>query len=104
MEEIIKGIPSGIDEIWMSEIFYAGGTAEKNISANDLISDIKQTGKNAFFVDNRNDFIRCSPFSFYWQLCLTANGRKGSFPWNSLQNRCGKNCISAIIFLSLPFS
>ena len=27
------------DEIWMSEIFYAGGTTEKNISANDLIWD-----------------------------------------------------------------
>ena len=28
------------DEIWMSEIFYAGGTAVKDISANDLINDI----------------------------------------------------------------
>lgn len=33
------------DEIWMSEIFYAGGTAVKDISANDLISDIKALGK-----------------------------------------------------------
>ncbi len=45
------------DEIWMSEIFYAGGTAEKNISSNDLINDIKALGKKAFFVDNRNDFL-----------------------------------------------
>ncbi len=45
------------DEIWMSEIFYAGGTAIKDISANDLIEDIKATGKKAFFCDNRNDFI-----------------------------------------------
>ncbi len=44
------------DEIWMSEIFYAGGTAVKDISANDLINDIKATGKNAFFAENRNDF------------------------------------------------
>lgn len=43
------------DEIWMSEIFYAGGTAVKDISANDLIEDIKQLGKNAYFVENRND-------------------------------------------------
>jgi UDP-N-acetylmuramate--alanine ligase len=43
------------DEIWMSEIFYAGGTAVKDISANDLIHDIKALGKNAFFVENRND-------------------------------------------------
>lgn len=45
------------DEIWMSEIFYAGGTATKDISANDLISDIKETGKSAFFVEDRNQFL-----------------------------------------------
>jgi UDP-N-acetylmuramate--alanine ligase len=45
------------DEIWMSEIFYAGGTAVKDISANDLINDIKALGKNAFFVENRNLFL-----------------------------------------------
>jgi UDP-N-acetylmuramate--alanine ligase len=46
------------DEIWMSEIFYAGGTAVKDISANDLIEDIKALGKNAFFVDDRNQFLK----------------------------------------------
>ena len=46
------------DEIWMSEIFYAGGTAVKDISANDLINDIKALGKNAFFVENRNDLLQ----------------------------------------------
>jgi UDP-N-acetylmuramate--alanine ligase len=45
------------DEIWMSEIFYAGGTAVKNISANDLINDIKALGKQAFFVEDRNQFL-----------------------------------------------
>jgi len=45
------------DEIWMSEIFYAGGTAVKDISANDLITDIKALGKNAFFVEDRNNLI-----------------------------------------------
>jgi UDP-N-acetylmuramate--alanine ligase len=45
------------DEIWMSEIFYAGGTAVKDISANDLIKDIKAQGKNAFFVEDRNLFV-----------------------------------------------
>jgi UDP-N-acetylmuramate--alanine ligase len=45
------------DEIWMSEIFYAGGTAVKDISANDLITDIKALGKNAFFVEDRNKFL-----------------------------------------------
>ena len=45
------------DEIWMSEIFYAGGTAVKDISANDLIQDIKALGKKAFFVEDRNVFL-----------------------------------------------
>jgi len=45
------------DEIWMSEIFYAGGTAVKDISANDLINDIKALGKNAFFAEDRNHFL-----------------------------------------------
>ncbi len=45
------------DEIWMSEIFYAGGTAVKDISAAELINDIKALGKNAFFVDDRNHFL-----------------------------------------------
>ena len=46
------------DEIWMSEIFYAGGTAVKDISANDLIMSIKALGKNAFFVEQRNDLVK----------------------------------------------
>ncbi|MBS1565937.1 MAG: UDP-N-acetylmuramate--alanine ligase, partial [Bacteroidetes bacterium] len=45
------------DEIWMSEIFYAGGTAEKNISAGDLVNDLKALGKPAFFVEDRNRFL-----------------------------------------------
>lgn len=45
------------DEIWMSEIFYAGGTAVKDISANDLIDDLKKMGKNAYFVEDRQQFI-----------------------------------------------
>jgi UDP-N-acetylmuramate--alanine ligase len=46
------------DEIWMSEIYYAGGTATKDISANDLIQDLKESGKAAFFVGDRNDFLK----------------------------------------------
>ena len=45
------------DEIWMSEIFYAGGTTTKDISAKDLVDDIKESGGNAFFIENRNDFL-----------------------------------------------
>ncbi len=60
MADFVKEIAAALrpqDEIWMSEIFYAGGTAVKDISANDLISDIKALGKNAFFVEDRNQFL-----------------------------------------------
>lgn len=58
--DFIKEIAESLrpnDEIWMSEIFYAGGTAVKDISANDLISEIRKLGKNAFFVEDRNNLL-----------------------------------------------
>lgn len=45
------------DEIWMSEIYYAGGTAVKDISAEDLINDLKGRGVNAYFVSDRNQLL-----------------------------------------------
>lgn len=45
------------DEIWMSEIFYAGGTAVKDISAGDLIADLQALGKPAFFAPDRNQLV-----------------------------------------------
>jgi UDP-N-acetylmuramate--alanine ligase len=59
-DDFVKEIAAALrpqDEIWMSEIFYAGGTAVKDISANDLINDIKALGKNAFFVEDRSLFL-----------------------------------------------
>jgi UDP-N-acetylmuramate--alanine ligase len=53
----LSAILRDTDEIWMSEIFYAGGTATKDISANDLINDIKANGKQAFFIADRNKFV-----------------------------------------------
>jgi UDP-N-acetylmuramate--alanine ligase len=44
------------DEIWMSEIFYAGGTAVKDISSADLIDDLRQKNKGAFFIADREEF------------------------------------------------
>lgn len=41
------------DEIIMSEIYYAGGTTNKNISAADLINDLKQKNINATFIEDR---------------------------------------------------
>ncbi|MDR2206333.1 MAG: Mur ligase domain-containing protein [Flavobacteriaceae bacterium] len=56
VEEISKALRPQ-DEIWMSEIFYAGGTATKDISAKDLIEDLKAKGKKAFFTEDRNCFL-----------------------------------------------
>ncbi|MEO7982703.1 MAG: Mur ligase domain-containing protein [Bacteroidota bacterium] len=59
-DDFVKEIARALrpeDEIWMSEIFYAGGTAIKDISSNDLVNDLKAMGKKAFFVENRNDFL-----------------------------------------------
>jgi UDP-N-acetylmuramate--alanine ligase len=59
-EDFAKEISEALrpdDEIWMSEIFYAGGTTTKDISAEDLINDIKSKNKNAFFIANRNHFL-----------------------------------------------
>jgi len=59
--EFVKEISDALrknDEIWMSEIYYAGGSAVKDISSEDLINDIKKLGKNAFFIERRNDFIK----------------------------------------------
>lgn len=58
--DFIEEIASALrpqDEIWMSEIFYAGGSAVKDISAEDLVSGIKALGKNAFFVAERDQFL-----------------------------------------------
>ncbi len=44
------------DEIWMSEIYYAGGTVTKDISAKDLIDDISVNHPNSFYIENRELF------------------------------------------------
>ncbi len=61
--EFVKEIGQALraqDEIWMSEIFYAGGSAEKNISSLDLINELNAIHKNAYFVENRNDFLKAA--------------------------------------------
>lgn len=57
VKEIAGALRPG-DEIWMSEIYYAGGTAVKDISANDLINDMKALGKSAYFTEHRDNFLQ----------------------------------------------
>lgn len=56
-EEISAAVRPG-DEVWMSEIFYAGGTTTKDISAADLINDLTEKGVKAYFVEDRNQLIK----------------------------------------------
>lgn len=52
-----SGVLRPQDMLLMSEIFYAGGTAEKDISANDLILGIKENGKIADFIEDRKNLL-----------------------------------------------
>lgn len=42
------------DQVWMSEIFYAGGTASRDISAADIIAGISEKGGQARFLPDRS--------------------------------------------------
>ncbi len=53
----ISAVLRPTDAVWMSEIYYAGGTATKDISANDLIIGIQANGKAATFIPNRKDLV-----------------------------------------------
>lgn len=74
------------DEIWMSEIFYAGGTAVKDISANDLITDMKAMGCKAFYCENRNDFLEAARSHFTGNCVLLLMGARDP----SLEEFAGK--------------
>jgi UDP-N-acetylmuramate--alanine ligase len=41
----------------MSEIYYAGGTAVKDISSKDLTDVISEQGRKAYFVADREKFL-----------------------------------------------
>ncbi len=45
------------DTLLMPEIFYAGGTANKVISSEEIVKDLKDRGIAAFFVSKRDDII-----------------------------------------------
>jgi UDP-N-acetylmuramate--alanine ligase len=78
-QEFVKEIADALrpeDEIWMSEIFYAGGTAVKDISANDLINDLKVSGKAVFFIENRDDFLAAARTHFTEDCVLLLMGAR----------------------------
>ncbi len=48
---------SPVDILYMPEIFYAGGTAQKKISSNDIIKELKEKNVNAVFVPKRENIV-----------------------------------------------
>jgi UDP-N-acetylmuramate--alanine ligase len=56
IEEFVKVLRPD-DEIWMSEIYYAGGTAVKDISAKDLTDVLRERGVRAYFVEDRRKLL-----------------------------------------------
>ena len=60
-EGLVGALVNGLgaaDQVWMPEIYYAGGTADQTISSADLVSDIAAGGISAQFVENRADLGR----------------------------------------------
>ncbi len=45
------------DILFMPEIFYAGGSANKNVSSADIIKEVYDGGRNALFIEKRDDII-----------------------------------------------
>ena len=57
-KELVEVFAAGLrpqDKLVMPEIFYAGGTVTRDISSNDLITDIKALGASAHFTNTRDD-------------------------------------------------
>ncbi len=59
-EELITAFKTKLssdDVLFMPEIFYAGGSANKNISSKDIIERLCHDGINAFYIPDRNDIV-----------------------------------------------
>ncbi len=59
-EELIHAFLSVLspeDILFMPEIFYAGGTTRRNITSAEIITRVREGGKKAFFIENRDDII-----------------------------------------------
>ncbi len=64
------------DVLFMPEIYYAGGTASKNISSADIIRPVKESGKNAFFIEKRDDIIPAIKSQIHAGDCILVMGAR----------------------------
>jgi UDP-N-acetylmuramate--alanine ligase len=59
-KELVASIQTAFrpeDSMWMSEIYYAGGTAVKDISAGNLINDLLALDIDAHFIEDRDNLF-----------------------------------------------
>ncbi len=59
-EELVDVLALGLrrgDRLWMPEIFYAGGTAERDISSREIIEEIAALGIHGTFAESRDDLV-----------------------------------------------
>ena len=74
------------DILFMPEIYYAGGTASKNISSADIIRQIKERGKNAFFIEKRDDIIPAIRIQLRTGDCILVMGARDNTLTEFCQN------------------
>ncbi len=58
--DLIKSFANALnkeDILWMPEIYYAGGTADKSISSKEIVSGVVKKGREARFASDRDDSI-----------------------------------------------
>ncbi|MDR1760330.1 MAG: Mur ligase domain-containing protein [Fibrobacter sp.] len=53
-----SGVPEKKDRLYFSKIYYAGGSANQDISAADLAADVNQEGGLAFYIEDRDACAR----------------------------------------------
>ncbi len=59
-KELIESFANSLNEediLWITEIYYAGGTADKSISSKEIVDGILKRGRKAKFVPKRDDMI-----------------------------------------------
>lgn len=59
-EELIAAFSGSLrpeDTLWMPEIYYAGGTADKSVSAEPIARAVAESGRQARFVPDRQDIL-----------------------------------------------
>jgi UDP-N-acetylmuramate--L-alanine ligase len=58
VEAFVTALAPG-DRLWMLEVFYAGGSAARDISSTDVVADIAASGAQAAFAPSREWLVEC---------------------------------------------